>query len=374
MTHNLTTSDLIAENITLKAKLAAVNAEHGLVLATIKIFGFQIQYKRLPTSGAKEKVLAATKTSSDSIPLSECLAAIGLTAARYHNWLKREVKCLLEDRPSCPRVSPTQMIRCEIRKIQDLYTSKDFSHYSIQALSWLGKKTGEVMASPSTWSRVIRELGLKKNRIRIYPTKPKVGIRASAPGQICHLDQTILRLGDGTKAFVPCIIDNYSRYVLAWKVSRDYGGARTKELIEKALAKARSMGLEVKPNVLVDSGCENINGKVDLLVDSEAISRTIAQIDIEQSNSMVEMLFHRMKHRYLFTILLSSFDSLVKGTDFYLTESNTCIPHSALKGATPEEIITGSWTEEKKTELKEKIIAARKLRIETNQQSAAIPA
>ena len=220
---------------------------------------------------------------------------------------------------------------------------------------------------------MIRELGLKKNRIRIYPAKPKVGIRAFAPGQIWHLDQTILRLGDGSKAFVQCIIDNYSRYVLAWKVSRDYGGARTKELIEKALEKAKSLGLEVKPNVLVDSGCENINEKVDILVDSEAISRTIAQIDIEQSNSMVEMLFHRMKHRYLFTILLSNFDSLVKGTDFYLTESNTCIPHSALKGATPEEIITGSWTEEKKTELKEKIVAARKLRIETNQAVRCAP-
>jgi transposase InsO family protein len=246
------------------------------------------------------------------------------------------------------------MIRSEIRKIQDLYTSKDFSHYSIQALSWLGKKTGEVMASPSTWSRVIRELGLKKNRIRIYPPKPRIGIRASAPGQIWHLDQTILRLGDGTKAFVQCIIDNYSRYVLAWKVSKDYGGARTKELIEKALAKARSLGLHLKPNVLV------------VLVDSGSISMTIAQIDIEQRNSMVEMLFHRMKHRYLFTILLSNFESLVKGADFYLYESNTCIPHSALKGATPEEIITGSWTEEKKMELKEKIIAARLSRVETN--------
>jgi transposase InsO family protein len=369
----LNTSELISENMALKAKLAAVTAEHGLVLTTIKIFGFQIQYKRLPSSGAKEKILTAIKTASKSIPLSECLSAIGLTAARYHNWLKREVKCLLDDRPSCPRVSPTQLIRSEIRKIQDLYTSKDFSHYSIQALSWLGKKTGVVTASPSTWSRVIRELGLKKNRIRIYPPKPKVGIRASAPGQIWHLDQTILRLGDGTKAFVECIIDNYSRYVLAWKVSKDYGGARTKELIEQALAKARSLGLHSKPNVLVDSGSENINQEVGVLVESESISLTIAQIDIEQSNSMVEMLFHRMKHRYLFTILLSNFESLVKGADFYLYESNTCIPHSALKGATPEEIITGRWTEEKKMELKEKIIAARQLRIETNKAIRCTP-
>jgi hypothetical protein len=88
---------------------------------------------------------------------------------------------------------------------------------------------------------------------------------------------------------------------------------------------------------------------------------------------MVEMLFHRMKHRYLFTIFLSNFESLVKATDFYLNESNTCMSHSALKGATPEEIITGSWTEEKKTELKEKIIAARQSRIETNKAIRCTP-
>ena len=79
-----------------------------------------------------------------------------------------------------------------------------------------------------------------------------------------------------------CIIDNYSRYFQAWKVSRDYGGATAKELIEKALTKASSLGLEGKPHVLVDSGCENINEKVDVFVDSGSISMAIVQIDFEQ--------------------------------------------------------------------------------------------
>jgi len=54
-------------------------------------------------------------------------------------------------------------------------------------------------------------------------------------------------------------------------------------------------------------------GEVNVLADSESISITItiAQIDIEQSKSMVEMLFHKMKHRYFFTIFLSNFESLV---------------------------------------------------------------
>ena len=46
----------------------------------------------------------------------------------------------------------------------------------------------------------------------------------------------------------------------------------------------------MRPNVLVDSGCQNINRKVDSLANSKSISLTIAQIDIAQSSSMVEML------------------------------------------------------------------------------------
>ncbi len=127
----------------------------------------------------------------------------------------------------------TKLWTTEIGKIKDLFTAKEFAHYSTTALSWLAKKTGEVVASPTTWSRVIRQLGLKRNRIRISPTKPKVGIRDSAPGQIWHLDLTILRLQDGSRAFVQAVIDNFSRYVLVWKVSPDYGGLRTKGPLER---------------------------------------------------------------------------------------------------------------------------------------------
>ena len=101
-----------------------------------------------------------------------------------------------------------------------------------------------------------------------------------------------------------------------------------------AINKAKELGLNLVPDVFVDNGIENLNHHVDDLVSSNLIRRTIAQIDVKFSNSMVEMLFHRLKHRYLFTIPLTKIIALEKGVDFFLTESNTRIPHSALKGAT----------------------------------------
>ena len=237
----------------------------------------------------------------------------------------------------------------------------------------IAKKTGEVFASPSSWSKVIRNLGLKRNRVRLYPPKPKIGIRATASGQLSHLDLTILRLQDGTKAFVQCVIDNFSRYVLAWKASSDYGGVQTKALLIQALSKAKELGLAMTPNVLVDSGTENINTHVDSLISENDITRTIAQIDIEFSNSMIEMLFHRMKHRYFFTIPLTNFDALKNAVDFFLTETNEKIPHAALKGATPLEMIQGQWTECQLLELKEQIKLCLKDRALTNKSLRCSP-
>lgn len=205
---------------------------------------------------------------------------------------------------------------------------------------------------------------MKRNRVRVYPPKPKIGIRASAPGEIWHLDFTILRLQDGTRAFVQVVIDNFSRYVLAWKVSRDYGGLRSRELLLKAIAKAQSLGMNAVPDVWVDSGTENLNTHVDDLVASELIRRTVAQIDVEASNSMVEMLFHRFKHRHMFTIQLTSFDAVENGADCYFTQSNTYIPMAALNGATPEEVVNGKWTDQVIAGIQALVVSAGTTRID----------
>jgi transposase InsO family protein len=367
------TTELIQEITNLRARLAIADATKELVASSVKIFEFQVQFTRLPSPTTKDEAIAAIRKASENLPLQACLAEIGLTAARFHHWVKRQVKYGLADAKSCPQISPTKMTAVEVSKISDMVTNRDLAHYSVTALSWLGKKTGEVVASASTWSSVIRELGLKRNAIRVYPPKPKLGIRASAPGQIWHLDMSIIRLQNGTKVYIQAVIDNYSRYVLSWKVSLDYGGIRTKELIEKAIEKAQSLGLKLIPDVFVDSGTENLNRHIDDLVQSSRIRRIVAQIDIEFSNSMIEMLFHRLKHRHLFNILLDTFEAVVAGVNFYLTDSNENMPHSALKGATPKEAISGQWTEEKISNLREKVSTAKQQRTDFNRSTRCKP-
>lgn len=147
------------------------------------------------------------------------------------------------------------------------------------------------------------------------------------------------------------VIDNFSRYVLAAKTSATYGGRGTKQLLEHAIEKAKGLGCGIFPIVLADSGTENINADVDELVTSGAIKRLIAQIEVDFSNSMIEAFFRRMKHGYLYLQRLSSIEAVAEHVDFYLNEHNCVLPHSALGGATPFEVVTGLWTVEARRSL-----------------------
>ncbi len=273
---------------------------------------------------------------------------------------------MLEDQPSCPRVSVQRLTAGEINAIKSMYLDKKHLHYSTTALAMMARVIKGVFASASTWSRVIKQHKVSRVSKRIYLCRPKTGIRASSVNQILHLDQSIIKLQDGTRGYIQAMIDNYSRYVLAWRVTSEYGGSFTKELIEQALRRAKQLGMSTTPDIMVDSGSENINQHVDDLIIKNKITRTIAGVEVDFSNSMVEALFHRIKNRHLYFVNLKDLETLQKETDFIINEFNNHVPHSALAGATPLQVVSGRWNEKKRANLKEDTQKARKQRIQIN--------
>ena len=121
---------------------------------------------------------------------------------------------------------------------------------------------------------------------------------------------------------------------------------------------------------MTDSGSENINSDVNSLISENLIVLTIAQIDVDFSNSMVEALFRRMKHGFLFFKTLSSEKLLKEHTNFYVEQSNMVVPHSSLKGGTPFEVFTGKWNLESIETLKEQYQISIQKRMETNRSSS----
>ncbi len=148
----------------------------------------------------------------------------------------------------------------------------------------------------------------------------------------------MIRLLDGTRAYLHAVIDNFSRRILAWKVSVTFDPSITERLLLDATTELN----EEKPTLLVDGGVENFNSAVDKLVDSGLLQRLLAQTDISFSNSLIESWWRSLKHQWLYLNTLDTVRTLEKLVAFYVAEHNTRLPHSAFRGQTPDEMYFGT--------------------------------
>lgn len=168
----------------------------------------------MPEGNGKRSLLRAIDRSRVALPLRSVLRVIRLSPSRYHTW-NRDEPCALDDRSSCPHSSPQQLTADEVGVIRELVTSEEYRHVPTGTLAWLAQRLGKVFASASTWYRLVRDHHWRRPRQRVHPAKPKVGIRASRANEIWHIDTTLIRLLDGSRAYLHAIIDNFSRRILA---------------------------------------------------------------------------------------------------------------------------------------------------------------
>ena len=95
-------------------------------------------------------------------------------------------------------------------------------------------------------------------------------MRAAGPSQIWRIDVSVLKLLDGTKAYLHAIIDNYSRKILAWTVTERLEPTATCQLL---LAAGKHMVFAGLPLLFADSGVENVNAAVDATLSSACLER-----------------------------------------------------------------------------------------------------
>ncbi len=231
----------------------------------------------------------------------------------------------------------------EVEKMRRMVESDGHRHMSLRALALHAQRIRKVIASPSTWYRLVRTAGWKRPRIRVYPAKPKIGIRSKTPGELLHLDVTIIRLLDGTRAYLHAIIDNYSRRILSWTLEERLGSGGTCRRLREAVVQLNDCPEQAI--VIADSGSENVNGAVDDLLDGEELTRVLAQVEITFSNSMIEAFWRSLKHSWLYLHSLDSIAALHRLIEFYVKAHNEVMPHSAFEGQTPNEMFFGTGYE-----------------------------
>ena len=83
------------------------------------------------------------------------------------------------------------------------------------------------------------------------------------------------------------------------------------------------------------------------------------------SNSLIESWWRVLKHQWLYLNTLDTVDTIKRLVTFYVEEHNQCLPHSAFRGETPDEMHFGAGGHVR-AELEAAKREARQRRLETN--------
>ena len=268
-----------------------------LVLTLLRVSRFTLSRERLPDGHDKRRILGAVDRARACIPLRALLRFLHVSPSRFHAWRRQETACALDDQSSCPRTSPHRLRPAEVRVIEVMVTSPAYRHVPTGTLAVLAQRLATVSASPSTWYRLVRTHGWRRPRLRVHPAKPKVGLRTTRADEMWHIDTTVIRLLDGTRAYLHAVIDNFSRRILAWRVADMFAPGNSVAVLLEASRRVASS--DTTPVVLADSGVENVNAQVDALITTGVLRRVLAFTELQFSNSMIEAWWRSLKHQWL---------------------------------------------------------------------------
>jgi putative transposase len=364
---DLKASELQQEVLKLRRRVRKLAALLRLALALLRSSGCTLTHERLPDGRAKIRILRAVDRARAFVPLRALLRFLRLFPSRFHAWRRRQLACALDDQSSCPHTSPHRLSPLEVRTSKDMVTALEYRHVPTGTLAVLAQRLGKVWASPSTWYHLVRKFGWRRPRLRVHPAKPKVGLRTTRADEMWHIDTTVIRLLDGTRAYLHAVIDNFSRRILAWRVVDTFAPVNSVAVLLDASRGATSS--DTTPVVLADAGVENVNAQVDALISTGVLRRMLALTELKFSNSMIEAWWRSLKHQWLF---LHSFDNVTtvrRLVTFYVDAHNRVLPHSAFRGQTPDEMYFGTG-DAVPADLTSRAAAARRARVEANRSAA----
>jgi len=154
--------------------------------------------------------------------------------------------------------------------------------------------------------------------------------------QVWSTDITYIRLRGGF-VFLTAVIDWYSRFVLAWRLSTTLDTRFCREALEEALAKYG------QPEVFnTDQGCQFTSEEFTNVLLSRGIQISMDGKGRALDNVFVERLWRTVKQEDIYLKGYSTVSECKEGLERYFQRYNTIREHQSLDYNYPEEVYYGN--------------------------------
>ena len=266
-----------------------------------------------------------------------------ITPHQFKIWNNNRLyKCGLSAIGYCRKRFPSQISQKEINVLKSMMNRKRFQTWSIASIWGYAVKNNHISMSRTSWYRYCLALGISEKHKPKVKVRKKDSIKAHRPNEIWHIDVTEIETTDHIKYYIHTVLDNFSRKIISYTVSRDKTAKTRLISLKEAILNQFKTELSTQDlDLIADGGPENDNFRVrNLIRNSKSfvnIHLKIAKRDVTYSNSMIEGNFKILK-QYLRKRGQINSQIIKKEIDYFVNDYNQKKPHYQHWIYTPNEV------------------------------------
>ena len=291
-----------------------------------------------------EKVEIIRLVEESHLPTRRTLEILGIARSSFYRWYDRYRQGgpeALADRPSRPdRV--WNRIPDEVRE-QIIEMALDCPELSPRELAVRFTDERRYFVSEASVYRLLKSQDLITSPAYIViKAADEFREKTTAPNQLWQTDFTYLKITGWGWYYLSTILDDYSRYIVGWKLCATMKAQDVTDTLDLALAKSGLDQVNVghRPRLLSDNGASYISGDLAEWLDDKKIEHIRGAPYHPQTQGKIERWHQTLKNR----ILLNNYylpRELEEQISAFVENYNNKRSHESLNNLTPADVYFG---------------------------------
>ena len=314
---------------------------------------------------ASEKLEIIRTVEQSSLGVKRTLAQIGIHRSTFYNWYGRYVAegfDGLEDRKSDPGPVWNKVPDAVAEHLVTLALAEP--DLSSRELSVRFTEQNRYYLSESSVYRILKSRGLiTAPAFIVMKAADKFQNPTTAVNQLWQTDFTYIKIVGWGWFYLSTIMDDFSRYVIAWRLCKTMSAKDVSDTLRDALAATGLDRVNVRhrPRLLSDNGPCYISSELKDWLKENKMTHTRGKPYHPQTQGKIERWHRTLKDR----ILLDNYylpGDLERQLQDFITHYNTRRYHESLNNLTPECVFTGQGVAvlKKRNRIKEETMNLRK--------------
>ena len=315
---------------------------------------------------ASEKLEIIRIVEQSHLPAKRTLDMLGIPRTTFYRWYDRYLslgEAGLSDRPSSPGRVWNRIPESVRRQIVDL--ALDEPELSPRELAVRFTDTERYFVSEASVYRLLKARNMITSPAYItIKAADEFHEKTVRPNQLWQTDFTYLKVIGWGWFYLSTVLDNYSRYVVAWRLCPTMRADDVTATLEEALAASGCDRATVahRPRLLSDNGSSYISGDLAQWLEEQRMDHVRGAPNHPQTQGKIERWHQTLKNR----ILLENHylpGALEQAIGDFIEHYNNQRYHESLGNLTPADVYCGRAETilARRKEIKAKTIRKRRL-------------